>query len=71
MQASFGAASQQFSADRDFHELRAEGPESSADMVQHWREALDSVARVSYLTHCSQSGYEPCRGMCISIISAQ
>ena len=50
------AAFNKFLADRDFHELRAEQPpDSTADIVKQWREALDSVAGISYLTHSSES----------------
>ena len=45
------AAFHEFSADRDFEQLRAEEPGLAADMMSQWRKALDPVARVSYLTH--------------------
>ena len=41
-------ARNEFKADRDFQQLRAEEPSLAADIVGHWRQALDSVARISY-----------------------
>ena len=54
------AASSEFAADRDFYQLHAEEPGLAADILEHWRGALDSVARISYLTHSFKSGCEPC-----------
>ena len=51
------AAFNEFLEDRDFELLRSREPGLSADIVQHWREALDPVARTSYLTH----SFEPTR----------
>ena len=49
------AASSELSANRDFAKLRAVGPVSAEAMVEPWRKALDSVARLSYGTHCFDS----------------
>ena len=54
------AAYDVFSAESDFDQLRAEKPGLAALLVKHWRGALDSVARVSYLMHSSGSR----RGLC-------
>ena len=45
------AAFTKLSAEKDFQQLHAEEPVLAADMVAHWRRALDAVVRVSYLTH--------------------
>ena len=45
----------ELTADRDFEQLRAEEPVLAADMVERWRRALDSVARITYLTHSFKS----------------
>ena len=45
------AALIEFSAHRDFDQLREEEPQTAANILAHWRKALDRVARVSYLTH--------------------
>ena len=47
------AAFHEFLANRDFHMLRAEEPTLASDIVHHWRDALGSLARISYLTHSS------------------
>ena len=49
--------SKSFSADRDFEPLRTKEPGLAADIVQHWRKALNPVARTSYLMH----SFEPAR----------
>ena len=51
------AAHSKLSADRDFHLLRTEQSDVAADIVAHWRNALDSVAGVSFLTHASMARY--------------
>ena len=53
------AALKQFSADKDFHQLRAEEPEVAADVLQHWRKALDSVAGKTDRMHSTESWCEP------------
>ena len=58
------AASSEFSANRDFYQLRAEEPGLAADIVKHWRTALDSVACISYLMHCSEARCNSKRSMC-------
>ena len=45
------AAFAEFSADSDFAQQRAEEPGLAADVVEHWREALRSVACASHLMH--------------------
>ena len=54
-EGKLGAAFIEFSADRDFEALRAEEPELAGDIVRHWRNALDPVARTSYMTHSFES----------------
>ena len=49
------AALNEFMLDRDFHQLRAKEPGLAAEIMMHWRTALDSVAGISYLTHKSES----------------
>lgn len=48
------AASSEFSADRDFDQIRAGEPGLAANIVDIWCKALDSVARVSYMMHSSR-----------------
>ena len=50
------AAFREFSASRDFDQLRAEEPGVAASVMEHWRTALDPVARTSYLTHSYKMG---------------
>ena len=45
------AALNEFAADRDFDQLREEEPQTAANILAHWRSALDPVARVGYLKH--------------------
>ena len=57
MRAAMGA----FTANRDFSQLRTEVPELAADILQHWRSALDSAAGNSYfLMHSSKDRCEIC-----------
>lgn len=55
-EGKLSAAFSTFSADRDFNQLRDEEPGLAADIVEHWRKALDPVARTSYVTHSFASG---------------
>ena len=45
------AAFKEFTANRDFDQLRAEEPGLAARVMEHWRRALDSVAQPIYLMH--------------------
>ena len=56
-----------FSTNRDFlHQQCAEEPRLAADIVPHWRKALDSVAQVSYEMH----SFKPGRWASLSMIFA-
>ena len=45
------AAFAEFSADSDFAQQRAEEPGLAADMLEHWRKTLRSVAYASHFMH--------------------
>ena len=54
-EAKLQSAFQRFRTDRDFHQLRIREPDLEAEIMSHWRQALDSVARVTHLTHNTKS----------------